>query len=280
MSLLSSSKSGRSSAAFDGRETKIQVRESKNLCVFLSGSSTQRMPVSSALDDFKLCSRGQRVRSSRVTDNLEKEAAEEADEESDDEDAKLKEMAEDADSEDDKEATETDKGTRSSSGLYMAPTALSDLNISELADGRPHARLGKPTAVMVESPTVHRRIDLLDREAVYTSNVCRPVAAGLSFPRTRYNVLVHPVTAFAARPLTLILSYSLTRSSTGPMIAHRRKRAYAAAVVPWALPPAPADSSGLQDPSSASRPPRQRRSPAVSNIAMRAPVPWKMAWLL
>jgi hypothetical protein len=36
------------------------------------------------------------------------QAAEEADVESDDEDAQLKEMAEDADSEDDKEATETD----------------------------------------------------------------------------------------------------------------------------------------------------------------------------
>jgi len=44
----------------------------------------------------------------KVPDNLEKEAAEEADGESDDEDAKLKEMAEDADSEDDEEATETD----------------------------------------------------------------------------------------------------------------------------------------------------------------------------
>ncbi|KAJ1433283.1 hypothetical protein B484DRAFT_394591, partial [Ochromonadaceae sp. CCMP2298] len=122
-----------------------------------------------------------------------------------------------------------------------------------LADGRPHARLGKPTAVRVDSSTVHRRTDLLDREAVHTSNVCRPVATGLSFPRT----------------------------STGPMIAHRRNRAYAAAaVLPWALPPAPADSSGLQDPSGAARPPRQRRPPAVSCVAMREPVPWKMAWLL
>ncbi|KAJ1396677.1 P-loop containing nucleoside triphosphate hydrolase protein [Ochromonadaceae sp. CCMP2298] len=48
--------------------TKIQVHESKNLGVFLSGSATLRMPVSSAADVFKLYSRGQRVRSSRVTD--------------------------------------------------------------------------------------------------------------------------------------------------------------------------------------------------------------------
>ncbi|KAJ1428507.1 P-loop containing nucleoside triphosphate hydrolase protein [Ochromonadaceae sp. CCMP2298] len=46
----------------------ISMLDSKNLGVFLSGSPTLHRPVSSALDVFKLYSRGQRVRSSRVTD--------------------------------------------------------------------------------------------------------------------------------------------------------------------------------------------------------------------
>ena len=52
----------------DGVDYKIQVHESKNLGVFLSGSPTLRVPVSSAQDVFQLYSRGQRARSSRVTD--------------------------------------------------------------------------------------------------------------------------------------------------------------------------------------------------------------------
>ena len=50
-------------------EHKIQVHESKNLGVFLSGSSSLRVPVSSAQEVFQLYSRGQRLRSSRVTDS-------------------------------------------------------------------------------------------------------------------------------------------------------------------------------------------------------------------
>jgi hypothetical protein len=48
-------------------DQRIQVHESKNLGVFLSG--TQRIPVSSAQDVFQLYSRGQKLRSSRVTDS-------------------------------------------------------------------------------------------------------------------------------------------------------------------------------------------------------------------
>jgi hypothetical protein len=48
-------------------DQRIQVHESRNLGVFLSG--TQRVPVSSAQDVFQLYSRGQKLRSSRVTDS-------------------------------------------------------------------------------------------------------------------------------------------------------------------------------------------------------------------
>lgn len=50
-------------------DQKIQVHESKNLGVFLAGSPTLRVPVSSAQDVFQLYSRGQKLRSSRVTDS-------------------------------------------------------------------------------------------------------------------------------------------------------------------------------------------------------------------
>lgn len=50
-------------------DTKIQVHESKNLGVFLSGSPTLRVPVSSANEVFQLYSKGQKLRSSRVTDS-------------------------------------------------------------------------------------------------------------------------------------------------------------------------------------------------------------------
>lgn len=49
-------------------EHKIQVHESKNLGVFLAGSPTLRVAVSSAQDVFHLYNSGQKVRSSRVTD--------------------------------------------------------------------------------------------------------------------------------------------------------------------------------------------------------------------
>lgn len=49
-------------------EGKIQVHESKNLGVFLAGSPTLRVAVSSAQDVFQLYSSGQKVRSSRVTE--------------------------------------------------------------------------------------------------------------------------------------------------------------------------------------------------------------------
>lgn len=49
-------------------DQKIQVHESKNLGVFLAGSPTLRVPVSSAQDVFQLYSRGQKSRSIRVTE--------------------------------------------------------------------------------------------------------------------------------------------------------------------------------------------------------------------
>jgi hypothetical protein len=70
---VTGSRSGRSRSSMGGggehdTGTKIQVHESKNLGVFLSGSSTLRVPVSSALDVFTLYSRGQKARSSRITE--------------------------------------------------------------------------------------------------------------------------------------------------------------------------------------------------------------------
>jgi hypothetical protein len=50
-------------------DQKIQVHESKNLGVFLAGSPTLRVPVNNAQDVFQLYSRGQKLRSSRVTDS-------------------------------------------------------------------------------------------------------------------------------------------------------------------------------------------------------------------
>lgn len=49
-------------------EHKIQVHESKNLGVFLAGSPTLRIAVTSAHDVFQLYSCGQKVRSSRITE--------------------------------------------------------------------------------------------------------------------------------------------------------------------------------------------------------------------
>jgi hypothetical protein len=53
----------------NGADLKIQVHESKNLGVFLAGSPTLRVPVNNAQEVFTLYSRGEKARSSRVTDS-------------------------------------------------------------------------------------------------------------------------------------------------------------------------------------------------------------------
>lgn len=62
-----STSTGGTNWSVDG-DQKIQVHESKNLGVFLAGSPTLRVPVSSAQDVFQFYTRGQKSRSIRVTD--------------------------------------------------------------------------------------------------------------------------------------------------------------------------------------------------------------------